>query len=221
MTAEAIYPDQRAVIDRAFGCRTHAIYGTREFGMIAAESPIEPGLQLNPLNALVEILLPDGTPAPPGVPGQVVVTDVLNRAMPLIRYRIGDVAALLPTGKLGLPRLEIVAGRETDFVVTADDRFISGASLTLISAPGISQLQYVQAADGRLTVKYVTASSCPPESLVELRSKIAGIVGPTVALELVEVKAIELLPSGKLQYVHSELSRRRLAMKSTLASTTP
>jgi phenylacetate-CoA ligase len=133
-------------------------------------------LHVNPLNALVEILLPDGSPAPPGVPGQVVVTDMLNWTMPLIRYRIGDVAAMLAVGKLRLPRLEIVAGRETDFVVTPDDRFVSGASLTLISAPGIAQLQYVQSLDGRLTVNYVKTSDCTSVDVQELRSKISAVV---------------------------------------------
>jgi phenylacetate-CoA ligase len=212
VTAEPIYPDQRATIDRAFASRTYSIYGTREFGMIAAESPLETGLHVNPLNAMVEILLPDGSPAPPGTPGQVVVTDTLNRAMPLIRYRIGDVAAMLPMGKWGLPRLEIVAGRETDFVVSTDGRFISGAALTLISAPGIAQLQYIQSLDGRLTVNYVKTGACTSEGLRELQSKISAVVGEDLPLSLVEVNHIGLLPSGKLQYVRSDLSRQRLAV---------
>ena len=64
--------------------------------------------------------------------GAVLVTDLLNGAMPLIRYRIGDMAAWAdgpcPCGR-GLPRLERVAGRVTDFLVGADGRLVSGVYL--------------------------------------------------------------------------------------------
>ena len=58
--------------------------------------------------------------AKPGELGQVLVTDLLNLAMPLIRYRIGDMAIYDETPcKCGrsLPRLKKVAGRVTDFLV--------------------------------------------------------------------------------------------------------
>lgn len=215
VTAEPIYSDQRAHIERAFGCRVYSIYGTREFGMIAAESPVEPGLHVNPLNALVEVILPDGSPAPPGVPGQVVVTDMLNRAMPLIRYRIGDVAAMIPDGTTRLPRLDIVAGRETDFVVTPDGRFISGAALTLISCEGISQIQYLQHTAAEVKVRYVRDVNKQKVEIQLLRDKIKNVVGNGVDIHFEEVPEIPILPSGKIKYVESEVSRKLLAVKAS------
>lgn len=212
VTAEPISEMQRQVIDRAFHCRTYSIYGTREFGMIAAESPLEPGLQVNPLNALVEVLRPDGSSAHPGEPGQVVVTDLLNRAMPLIRYRIGDVASTREPGKLGLPRLDLVGGRETDFIVTPEGRFVSGASLTLITAPGIAQLQYRQDLERRLTVNYIPTADFNTAALLELERNLRDVIGPEMSYEFNAVDSIPLLPSGKLQYVHSEISRKHMAV---------
>jgi len=214
VTAEPISELQRETINRAFGCRTYAIYGTREFGMIAAESPHEEGLQINPLNALVEILKPDGSPAEPGDSGQVVVTDLLNRAMPLIRYRIGDVAAPLPAGRLGLPRMELVAGRETDFVIMPDGRYVSGAALTLITAPGVAQLQFVQQAEKQLTVCYVPTAAFGDAALLELQRRVIDVLGPELNYVFDRVNEIPLLPSGKLQYVRSDVARKRLAVAS-------
>ena len=68
----------------------------------------------------VEVLRPDGSPARAGEVGMVVVTDLVNRAMPIIRYQVGDTAALA-SGQCrcgrGLPLLDSIAGRVADYVV--------------------------------------------------------------------------------------------------------
>lgn len=218
VTAEPISAEQKQIVSRAFACPVYSIYGTREFSLIAAERPEEEGLHINPLNVLVEVLTPEGAPAPPGAPGQVVVTDLLNWGMPFIRYRIGDIAAAMPPGRLGLPRLEFVGGRETDFIVASDGRFVSGASLTLVSAPGVAQLQYIQLAEDVVEVRYIRASGFTDGGLAELSRRVADVLGPGIELRLREVSEIPLLPSGKLQYVYSEVARTWLALSPAACS---
>jgi len=79
-----------------------------------------------------------------GEPGSVVVTDLTNRAMPILRYQVGDVAVwsdqVCPCGR-GLPLLERIDGREADYVVTARGELISGISLTenfALHVPGVA-----------------------------------------------------------------------------------
>ena len=62
----------------------HVIYGAREFGFMAAEAPGREGLHVNPFNCIIEFLRADGSPAKPGEHGQIVVTDLLNKGMPLL-----------------------------------------------------------------------------------------------------------------------------------------
>jgi phenylacetate-CoA ligase len=119
---------------------------------------------------------------------------------------------------LGLPRIDIVGGRETDFVVTPDGRFISGASLTLVSAPGIAQLQYIQSSEDTVMIRYVRTTGFSESSLVELKRRVADILGGELRFQLEEVKEIPLLPSGKLQYVYSDVARRRLAVSEVSSS---
>src|SRR5262249_8373738 len=114
-SAEVLEEDERAVIERAFGCRVFNRYGCREVSVIASECDAHDGLHVMAEGLYVELETPTG-PARPGEMGSVLVTDLLNPAMPLVRYRIGDMASWAPgrcaCGR-GLPRLAKVSGRVT------------------------------------------------------------------------------------------------------------
>ena len=78
--------------NRSFGCPVYNRYGCREVSVVASECPAHSGLHVMAEGLYLEIETPHG-PAAPGEMGAVLVTDLLNGAMPLIRYRIGDMAA--------------------------------------------------------------------------------------------------------------------------------
>lgn len=86
----------RARIERACGCETFLHYGTTETGLGGGvECAVHDGCHLRESDLLVEIVDPlSGQPVPHGEEGEVVVTTLGRRAMPLIRYRTGDVARL-------------------------------------------------------------------------------------------------------------------------------
>src|SRR2546422_7938101 len=74
----------------SFGCRVHDSYGSAE--MVALVTECDRGrLHVSPEVGVVEVLR-DGRPVGPGEAGELVCTGLLNEAMPLIRYRTGDVA---------------------------------------------------------------------------------------------------------------------------------
>ena len=90
---------------RHFATRVFDQYGQAEMQSFWYEC--EAGrMHAHPLAGVTEILRPDGTPAAPGEMGEVVLTGLINYAMPLIRYRVGDTAALprekCPCGR-GMP----------------------------------------------------------------------------------------------------------------------
>src|SRR5262249_8711110 len=90
VTAEVLLPEQREIIRKTLDIDPYVQYGTRDFGMIAAECGEHNGLHLSPTSAFVELI-----PVEPGDPRtvyDVVVTDLTNLAMPLIRYAINDCA---------------------------------------------------------------------------------------------------------------------------------
>lgn len=157
-SAEVLEDSDRAMIERVFGCRVFNRYGCREVSVIASECEAHQGMHVMAEGLYVEIETPRG-PAQPGEVGSVLITDLLNYAMPLIRYRIGDMAALASCECVcgrHLPRLEKVAGRVTDFLVGQGGRLVSGvflATYVVAQRPSLGQVQILQDRVGEVTYR--------------------------------------------------------------------
>lgn len=116
-TSEALTVPQRELLESTFDVPVRNEYGCGELGPIAYECE-EGSLHVMSENVVVEVLDQDGRRVAPGEDGEIVVTDLQNRAMPLIRYRIGDHATVGHRCRCGrgFPTLAKVWGREYDFV---------------------------------------------------------------------------------------------------------
>jgi phenylacetate-CoA ligase len=154
-SAEVLEPDDRRLIEEVFGCPVFNRYGCREVGVIASECPAHQGMHTAAEGLFVE-LVRDNDPVGPGEPGAILVTDLLNMGMPLIRYRIGDMGTWeegqCPCGR-GLPRLREVSGRVTDFLVGPDGRLVSGvylATYVVARRPSLGQVQIWQEEPGKV-----------------------------------------------------------------------
>lgn len=87
----------RAAIERAFNCRAHDVYGLSEIvgPGVAGECERRDGLHVCDDHFLPEVIDPaTGAPVPPGVEGELVLTTLTKHALPMIRYRTGDVTTL-------------------------------------------------------------------------------------------------------------------------------
>lgn len=204
-TAMVLHRWQRRAIEEVFGCRVTDRYGCEEVSLIACECERHEGLHVNADGVYVEVLR-DGRPAPPGEAGSLVVTDLTNRAMPMLRYQVGDVGVLAdrrcPCGR-GLPLLERLEGREADYVVTPAGELISGISLTenfALHVPGVAQLQIVQETVRRFRFRVVRGPDFGPASLRRLAGLVAERFGPGIEYECEYVSQIPRGPSGKYRF---------------------
>jgi phenylacetate-CoA ligase len=209
--AMVLHDWQRRAIEKVFACPVTNRYGCEEVSLIACECESHGGLHVNTDGVYVE-LLRDGEPAGPGEPGSVVVTDLTNRAMPLLRYQVGDVASWsgrpCPCGR-GLPLLERVEGREADYVVTPSGELISGISLTdhlAVHIPGVAQVQIVQEEVARLVFRIVRGPEFGPTSLRRLRELVAERFGPGVEFDCEYPERIAQEPSGKYRFCVSRVA---------------
>src|SRR5690606_7341950 len=118
-TAEVLSESDRAVIERVFGCKVFNEYGCGEVGTIAHECKFG-NLHVNSENVIVEIVDDHGEGVAIGEVGEIVVTDLVNYSMPLIRYKIKDFGAFgsdcCECG-VGLPIIKEIFGREYDYLV--------------------------------------------------------------------------------------------------------
>jgi phenylacetate-CoA ligase len=186
-------------------------YGCEEVSLIACECERHAGLHVNAEGVYVE-LLRDGEPVPPGEPGSVVVTDLTNRAMPILRYQVGDVAVwsgrCCPCGR-GLPLLERLEGREADYVLTPAGELISGISLTenfALHVPGVAQLQIIQETLQRFRFRIVRGPDFGPGSLRRIGELVLERFGPGVGFEIEHVERIPQEPSGKYRFCISRVA---------------
>src|SRR5437867_7666028 len=182
---------QLTVIEQGFDCSVTNRYGCEEVSLIACECERHQGLHINADSVHVEILRTDETgaltmPVRPGESGSVVVTDLTNRAMPIIRYQVGDVAVLsdrICSCGRGLPLLERIEGRDADYIVTPAGQLISGISLTenfALQVPGVVQFQIVQETVGRFLFRLVRGPEFGPSSLKRLGALATRHFGPEV-----------------------------------------
>jgi len=115
-SGEPLSPDLRRLVERRFGCMVFDHYGLTESGFGGGvECAAQAGYHLREADLYVEIMDPaTGAVLPEGQTGEVVVTTLGRQAMPLVRYRTGDAAAMLsgpcPCGS-PLRRLGPVTGR--------------------------------------------------------------------------------------------------------------
>jgi len=212
-TAMVLHDWERRVIEDAFQCRVTNRYGCEEVSLIACECERHEGLHVNADGLYVEILRRDGTPAAVGEPGMVVVTDLVNRAMPILRYQVGDMAVRSGqacTCGRGLPMLQRVEGRIADYVVTPRGELISGISLTenfAVMVPGVAQLQIVQEELDRFVFHIVRGPDFGAVSLETIRSLVAERFGPDVRYQCDYVSRIPQEPSGKYRFCVSKVKK--------------
>lgn len=206
-TAMLLHQWQRVVIEEVFGGPVTNRYGCEEVSLIACECEEHQGLHVNADSVLTEI-----EPSS----GQLLVTDLTNRAMPLIRYRIGDVVApssrRCPCGR-GLPLIESVEGREADYVLTPAGRLISGISLTenfALLIPGTAQIQIVQESLRELRIRLVPEAEFGMESRRKIAELVLDTFGEGVAHEIELVDSIPQESSGKYRFCISKVAQSQL-----------
>ncbi len=206
VSAEMLLPGKRQVLEETFGGKVFNRYGCREVSVIASECEYHSGLHINADALLVEV---DPAPnLPPGM-GRVLVTDLLNRSMPLIRYEIGDLANLdsdmhCPCGR-SLPLIGNIQGRTSDFLRLPNGRMIAGPSLALLAADmrDVRQVQFIQSEAAHITLMVVAGSGYSKLTELELRRRMHPYLEDVCSLTIVTTDSIPSEPSGKYRFVKS------------------
>lgn len=211
-TAEPLYQSQRKFIEEILGCEVFDRYASREFGLIASECRKHSGYHLIADSVYSEILK-EGKPAAKGEVGEVVITDLLNRGMPFIRYKIGDQGAWevreCPCGSK-LPLLKNLIGRDTDFLVTPEGGVISGVAIMALltqygARTGIAQMQIIQEAPQELFLKVVKGPKFTSADILHLKTTLHRLFGSEARIEFEFVSEISKEKSGKFRYTVSQV----------------
>ena len=158
------------------------LYSAQEVGVIALQCPESGLLHVQSEHLLVEVLDEQGQPCREGEIGQVVVTDLHNFAMPLIRYALRDWAEVGPPCSCGrgLTTLRRVVGRTRNMAVSpAGKHFwpVLETQRMLEVLPHLRQYQFEQTAIDAITVTLACTPAPTVEKLLRLQTVLEQALG--------------------------------------------
>jgi phenylacetate-CoA ligase len=204
--AETLTPANAQHLREIFGCPVVNYYSAWEVPQIAQSCPDNPDvLHVNSERVILRIVRADGTDAPAGESGRVVVTDLANFVMPFINYSAGDraIAGVPCACGRGLPTLARLEGRDTEIIQTPGGRVITagalGQLLTFVAGimPYVWEYQAECTAPAAMTLRVVPTPRFSEEFRIELQQMVEGFLGSEMTVTVEPVPEIPLEPSGK------------------------
>jgi phenylacetate-CoA ligase len=190
-------------IARGFGCRFVQKYGTSELGVVAASCDRSSGMHVFEDLFHVEVLR-RGRAVAAGEVGHLAVTDLVNTAMPLLRYDVGDVGRLhpapCPCGRR-TARLEVL-GRAQELLTTPNGVLTaSDVADTVFGDPAANNFRLEEVAPGAFEAAVVARSAGGTPDLEAWRERFAALHGGVRRLRVRLVPFVQPETSGKYRFV--------------------
>lgn len=201
-TAEYLSPEVRQEIERVFACKVYDRYGSREVGNVAHECVERNGFHIDWQSVYVEIINKGKYPFLDNDYGDIVITSLKIKGMPLIRYVTGDIGKIdYSPCRCGMasPRLFLGGARVLDILYTTGGDMISPSPLSLTTRElySIKKIQYVQESPRFLKVNVVTDHEDDSNISATLGARLKKIFGEGMEIEFHFVDEIEREQSGK------------------------
>lgn len=207
--SEVLTARARELITKSFRCDLYDMYGIVETSWAGWQCE-KGSIHLYSDSVVAEIVDDHGNPVKRGEYGNVILTTLWKRSMPLIRYQVGDRSAFGPKCRCGRGwhTLKTIEGRDIDFIVLPSGRTTSARQLDVVIRylPGVLLFQAIQEKAGELHVKMVPVDRPPPLAAQEEFIKQLSTAFPEPIKATLEV--VDRLPrgkSGKIPYMVSKV----------------
>jgi phenylacetate-CoA ligase len=202
--SEQLPQSTRKALQARFGCTVVSRYSNQENGVLAQQCPGQDEFHLNTASYAFEFLqLEEDRPANPGDRARLVVTDLYNRAMPLIRYDTGDIVTRQAHAACGEPTntLREVEGRRVDFIRDIEGRLLSPYFVCnhFWAYTKLKQFQFVQESpEDYQIILNGGHGQYPDEEFIALAKRF---LGQDARVTVAHVDQIPLISSGKFKLV--------------------
>jgi len=210
-TSEMLGEVNRKIISEAFGLPVYDSYGLREGALVGHECD-RFTMHTTDEQVILETIDPE-TLKPTDGEGELVITSLISRVMPIIRYRTGDIVTLsneaCPCGR-SLGWIAITGGRVADFVVTSRGKWVAGYFLIYIcrGVPGIVKFQAVQDRVGEVRVSLVTDEQFPADGVERVKAAVQARLASDDEISVECVDDIQPAPSGKYRPVVGKVAEQ-------------
>ncbi len=204
--SETLLDRQRKAMEQAFNCPVYNFYsnGERTGHILQCQHG---SLHVLSETSVVEVVRPDGSPAAVGEVGELVITNLINKAMPLIRYRIGDTGVVAESGcpcGRQTPILRNLTGRTNDFLVTGDGLRLRPVGV-FANTPNVKVAQFIQEEVGSVIVKIVPRDGYGPADEKHIMEELRWELGKMTNIQIQLVDGISFGSNGKFQHIISKV----------------
>ncbi len=199
----------RRLIEDEIGVPVVSTYGATEAMHIAYQCERREGFHINLDDIAFRVVDDQGRRVGPGGTGQVVISNLLNRATVLLNYGLGDVVTLneepCACGRT-LPTLARIEGRSDDLVFLSDGRMLHSSVFMqhLHKIPGIVQVQVIQEEQQAFMLRAVCRAEVDWHRVAQqIDANLRSLCGRDILLKLERVDVIPPEPGGKVRAVIS------------------
>ena len=208
-TAEHYLPQQRAHVERVFGCKSYNLYGSSEVQSVAYECR-EGRLHLASDFAIAQSIGGDASGEVP----RLVLTSLWNRCLPFIRYEIGDHGRVLKEQcPCGIPGelLQLIGGKNYDFLRTREG-YLHGAvaGRAFCNVAGVTRYQLIQHGFDEFTARAVLPETRRRQDVRrQLERSVLRVLerhfGEGTHIHFEYPRELSPAPSGKFRFVIQEM----------------
>lgn len=209
---ETLDNSTRSFINRTFEVEMYDTYGCAEAPRLAWECNEHIGQHICVTSAIIEFVnMKTGEHVAPGELGEIVITNLYNYIMPLIRYKLGDIgipmAETCPCGR-SLPLIKSIEGRTDDFIVKPSGEIVSPRVLGTIlwKQPKIGKYKLVQEKFDEFTMELVKEEGFTEETINIIKTEFEEIIGCPINLKIKIVDDIPAEKSDKYRKIMSKVS---------------
>ncbi len=204
-TSEMCGPDDRKAMEKGFGVKVVNEYGAAELDLLGFEDA-DGDWVLNEETIFIEILDDKGQPVPDGLPGKVIVTALYNKAIPLIRYELGDIGVIKPNTRKGFRRiLTQLVGRTNDVAILPSGRKAPGLTFYYVTKSLLEQggtmKEFIikQLKPDAFELEYVAASEISETEKQKVKEMMSTYLEPGLQLSFKQTDKIQRTKAGKLK----------------------
>lgn len=200
--SEILEPEVKGMIADVFGCNVVSRYANEENGLIAQQCLDHDEFHINSASYKVEILsMNSDEPVHDGEVGRVVVTDLFNYAMPLLRYDTGDLAVKCDKAECGWGGevLKNIQGRKVDVIYDTKGNPLTPHtwSVYMWKFNKLSQYQFIQEGQKDYVLKVNDSEQVYKDE--EFVNCLIEVLGEDANISVVRVNEIPTLESGKFK----------------------
>jgi phenylacetate-CoA ligase len=212
--ADSLRPKVRQIIEEEFGCTVFGHYAAIEAFGIGYECDGHCGYHLNTDAYIIDLVHGNRYRTRKGDRGEVVISNLNNRAMVLLNYRLGDIGVWGDDCGCGcnLPLLREIEGRVDDIIVLPDGRMLPPAALHALydEQEYIDQYQFTQESEDNFLTKVVSNKNRTPTSDEKLITGLKQILGKNASIKIEHVDKITITRTGKYRRITSHVKRQTI-----------